>query len=155
MENKEVVDQEVEATPAPKDDLTDAGVREFMVGGKPVTLKFLAATRFRLFINIEPNQVQQYVSSEAFKLRAVGLLLLGKKALSLKVDEILDEFEELQLDDDECQEIYEWVLKRTINFMLREAESQSQAIQAGLPQIEQLSNSLNGLNLSALKKPSA
>lgn len=132
----------------------DSGSREFKVGGKIVTLKFLAATRFRLFVNITPDQVQEYVSSEAFKLRAVGLLLLGKKALEYSVDEILDQFEELGLDDDECHEIYEWVLQRTINFMLKEAESQSKAIQAGLPQVEQLSNSLNGLNPSILKKPS-
>lgn len=154
MENTDVTENTSPVENTPEAEIQDAGVREFKVGGKLVTLKFLAATRFRLFINIQPHQVQDYVSSEAFKLRAVGLLLLGKKAMGMTVEDLLDEFEELQLDDDECQEIYEWVLKRTINFMLKEAESQSQAIKAGLPQIEQLSNSLSGLNPSVLKKPS-
>lgn len=125
--------------------LKDSGKKEFYVGGKVITVKFLAATRFRLFINIQPSEVQDYVSSEAFKLRSVALLLLGKTGMDLRVDEILDEFEELELSDQECQEIYEWVLQRTINFMIQEAEAQNRVIQRGMPQVEQLSNSLNGL----------
>lgn len=126
------------------DEVKDSGVKEFYVGGKLKKVKFLAATRFRLFANIEPQDVQAYVSSEAFKIRAMALLLIGKEAMSLTISEIIDKFEELELDDDEGQIIYEWVLQRTINFMLKEAEAQNRAIQKGLPQVEQLSNSLSG-----------
>lgn len=125
----------------------DSGKADFYVGGKVLQLKFLAATRFRLFINIQPSEVQDYVSSEAFKLRSVALLLLGKTGMDMRVDEILDRFDELGLTDEECQNIYEWVLQRTINFMIQEAEAQNRVIQKGMPQVEQLSNSLNGLKL--------
>lgn len=148
------MNDQVQETPSVVEE-HDSGVREFLVGGKSRTVKFLAATRFRLFVNIEPHQVQDYVSSEAFKIRSTALLLIGKAAMDMTVSEIMDSFEEMELEDDECQTIYEWVLSRTINFMLKEAEAQSQAIQKGMPQVQQLNNSLNGLSLSVSKKPSA
>lgn len=129
-----------EATKAPE----DFGVKDFMVGKTVRTLTFTAALRFRLFLNVEPSQVQAYVSTEAFKLTALGLLLLGKSAIGMPVEDMLDAFEDLELTDDQAHLIYEWVLKRTINFMLKEAEATAQAVNQAMPEVKQLISTLDG-----------
>ena len=120
----------------------DFGVREFMVGGKNVILKFTAATRFRLFRDLEPSSIQGYVTSEAFKLQALALLLIGKEATGMTVDDILDALDELGLNEVEMYKIYEWVLKRTINFMLKEAEAAAKTIAMSMPKVTELNNTL-------------
>lgn len=120
----------------------DFGVREFLVGGKNVILKFTAATRFRLFRDLEPSSIQGYVTSEAFKLQALALLLIGKEATGMTVDDILDALDELGLNEVEMYKIYEWVLKRTINFMLKEAEAAAKTIAMSMPKVTELNNTL-------------
>lgn len=123
----------------------DYGVREFMVGDKPTTLRFTAAARFRLFKDLNPQEIQAYVTSEPFKLHSAGLLLLGKEALTVSVDEVLDRLDDLGLMEHELHAIYQWVLKRTINFMLKEAEVAAQILKQAIPQVTELSNTLNTL----------
>ena len=120
----------------------DFGVREFLVGGKNVILKFTAATRFRLFRDLEPSSIQGYVTSEAFKLQALALLLIGKEATGMTVDDILDALDDLGLNEVEMYKIYEWVLKRTINFMLKEAEAAAKTIAMSMPKVTELNNTL-------------
>jgi len=126
-----------------KDQVTDYGVKTFMVGGEAMEVKFTAATRFRLFKNMPIEEIQGYVTTEAFKLQATALLLLGKDSMGKTVDDILDELENLGLLDNEMMDIYEWVLQRTINFMLREAEAAANQIRQAIPQVNELSNTLN------------
>lgn len=123
----------------------DFGVRTFNVGGKPMELKFTAATRFRLFKDMQPEQIQAYVATETFKLQSLTLLILGKEALTLSIENILDKFDELGFMDHEINEIYNWVLKRTLNFMLKEAEETANQLKKLLPQVNGLSNTLTSL----------
>ncbi|URG13847.1 hypothetical protein [Acinetobacter phage vB_AbaS_TCUP2199] len=121
----------------------DYGVKTFMVGNQPMELKFTAATRFRLFKDLPIEEIQGYVTTEAFKMQATALLLLGKDSMGKTVEAILDEFENLGLLDHEMMAIYEWVLERTINFMLKEAEAAAKQIRQAIPQVKELSNTLN------------
>lgn len=123
-------------------DPEDFGVKEFLVGGVFKELKFTAATRFRLFQDIPDSEIQTYVSSNGFKLRSVALLLLGKKANGMQMDDLFDELEEIGLMDYELNVIYEWVLKRTLNFMLQEAEVAAKMLTETMPQVIELSNTL-------------
>ena len=121
----------------------DFGVKTFSVGGKPMELKFTAAARFRLFKSMTPEEIQAYVATETFKLQAITLLILGKKALTQSIDQILDDFDEIGLMDDEVNAIYSWVLKRTLNFMLKEADEAANQLKKMLPKVNELSNTLS------------
>ena len=120
----------------------DYGVRDFIIGGETMTLKFTAATRFRLFQDMSPDQIQNYVTSEAFKLQSLALLILGKDAIKMPVSDILDKLDDLGMMDHELNAVYEWVLKRTINFMLSEAEAAARMISESMPKVNELSNTL-------------
>lgn len=128
------------------------GVMDFLIGGQLRTLKFTAATRYRLFLNIETQDIQAYISSDAFKISATGMLIFGKEIIGKPLADVLDMFDEVGLTDDEMEEIVGWVRKRTLNFMLKEAEQIAEALNQVMPQATELSNSLTGLQNSALQK---
>ena len=130
----------------------DAGVKEFKVGGKLREIKFTAATRYRLFLNVEKEDIQGYVTSDLFKITAVALLLYGKETIGKKLDELMDMFENDNLMDDEMEEIVGWVRQRTLNFMLKEAEQIATALQQAIPKATELSNTLSGLQNSTSTK---
>ena len=130
----------------------ETGVKEFKVNGILRELRFTAATRMRLFLNVETNAIQEYISSDLFKITAVSLLLYGKEAVGKPVMEIIDRFDEDKLLDDEMEEIVGWVRTRTLNFMLKEAEQIAEALNQSLPQAIGLNNTLTGLQTSALPK---
>ena len=119
---------------------TDNGVKDFLIGGKLTTLKFSAATRYRLFLNIETQDIQNYISSDAFKISAAGMLIFGKEIIGKPLADVLDKFDEVDLSDDEMEEIVGWVRKRTLNFMLKEAEQIAEALNQSLPQAIGLNN---------------
>ena len=119
---------------------TDNGVKDFLIGGKLTTLKFSAATRYRLFLNIETQDIQNYISSDAFKISATGMLIFGKEIIGKPLADVLDMFDEVGLTDDEMEEIVGWVRKRTLNFMLKEAEQIAEALNQSLPQAIGLNN---------------
>ena len=130
----------------------DAGVKEFKVGGKLREIKFTAATRYRLFLNVEKEDIQGYVTSDLFKITAVALLLYGKETIGKKLDELMDMFENDNLMDDEMEEIVGWVRKRTLNFMLKEAEEVQKSLTQVMERATKLDNSLTGLgNLASTK----
>ena len=133
-------------------EVKDSGVKDFLIGGKLTTLKFTAATRYRLFLNIPIQDVQEYISSDAFKISAAGMLIFGKEIIGQPLADVLDKFDEINLGDDEMEEIVGWVRKRTLNFMLKEGEQIAQALKESMPQATELSNSLTGLQNSALPK---
>ena len=120
------------------------GVMDFLIGGQLRTLKFTAATRYRLFLNIDTQDIQTYISSDAFKISATGMLIFGKEIIGKPLADVLDMFDEVGLTDDEMEEIVGWVRKRTLNFMLKEAEESAKALQKILPQATELSSTLNG-----------
>ncbi len=128
------------------------GVMDFLIGGQLRTLKFTAATRYRLFLNIETQDIQAYISSDAFKISATGMLIFGKEIIGKPLADVLDMFDEVGLTDDEMEEIVGWVRKRTLNFMLKEAEQIAEALNQSLPQAIGLNNTLTGLQTSALPK---
>ena len=130
----------------------DAVVKEFKVGGKLREIKFTAATRYRLFINVEKEDIQGYVTSDLFKITAVALLLYGKEAIGKKLDELMDMFENDNLMDDEMEEIVGWVRQRTLNFMLKEAEEVGKALEQVMPKTMALNNTLTGFQDSASTK---
>ena len=130
----------------------DAGVKEFKVGGKVREIKFTAATRYRLFLNVEKEDIQGYVTSDLFKITAVALLLYGKETIGKKLDELMDMFENDNLMDDEMEEIVGWVRQRTLNFMLKEAEEVGKALEQVMPKAMVLNNTLTGFQDSASKK---
>mgnify|MGYP003589288877 CR=1 FL=1 len=130
----------------------DSGVKSFKVGGQLRELKFSAAMRYRLFLNINNEDIQQYISSEAFKITAVGFLLYGKEISGKPLIEVLDKFDEDNLLDDEMEEIVGWVRQRTLNFMLKEAEQIATALQQAIPKATELSNTLSGLQNSTSTK---
>ena len=123
----------------------DTGVKTFNVGGAPRDLMFSAAIRFRLFLNVPVQQVQEYILSDMFKLNAIALLLVGKEAQGKTVDQIIDIIEEQKLSDVELEEIIGWVRKRTLNFILKEAEETAKTLQEVMPQATELSSTLNGI----------
>lgn len=133
-------------------EVTDNGVKDFLIGGELKTLKFTAATRYRLFLNIPLQDVQDYVASDAFKISATGMLIFGKEIIGKPLADVLDKFDEVGLSDDEMEEIVGWVRKRTLNFMLREGEQIAEALKQAMPQATELSNSLTGLQNSASQK---
>ena len=95
-------------------------------------------------MDVPVEDVQTYITSDLFKINAVAYLLFGKGAKGKRVDEILDMIEDEGLNDVELEEIVGWVRQRTLNFMLKEAEESSKALQKILPQATELSNTLNG-----------
>lgn len=123
----------------------DAGVITLNVGGKPRKLMFSAATRFRLFLDVDINQTQDYILSPLFKINAVGMVLYGKEVQGKTIDEILDRFEDDELSDVECEEIIGWVRERTLAFMLAEAQQIAQALEPALKKATELSNTSNGI----------
>ena len=126
-------------------EMDDFGVKDFLVGGVIRTLKFSAAVRFRLFKDIPDHEIQGYISTTAFKLQSVALLLFGKEALSKSLDDLFDDFEEIDLADHELALIHEWVLKRTVNFMLQEAETIANVLKEQIPKVTELNNTLTSL----------
>ena len=80
-----------------------------------------------------------------FKLNAIALLLVGKEAQGKTVDQIIDIIEEQKLSDVELEEIIGWVRKRTLNFILKEAEETAKTLQEVMPQATELSSTLNGI----------
>lgn len=133
-------------------EVKDNGVKDFLIGGELKTLKFTAATRYRLFLNIPTQEIQDYVSSDAFKISATGMLLFGKEIIGKPLADVLDKFDEVNLSDEEMEEIVGWVRQRTLNFMLKEGEQIAQALKQVMPQATELSNSLTGLQNSASQK---
>ena len=67
----------------------ETGVKEFKVNGVLRELRFTAATRMRLFLNVETNAIQEYISSDLFKITAVSLLLYGKEVVGKPLMEII------------------------------------------------------------------
>lgn len=128
-----------------KDKDLDSGTTTLNVGGEPRELMFSAAARFRLFVNIPLDQIQEYVLSDNFKINAAAMLLYGKNARGKTLDEILDMFEDDGLSDIELEAIIGWVRKRTLNFMLREAEEIAENLKTVMPQATALNNTLNGM----------
>ena len=128
------------------------GVMDFLIGGQLRTLKFTAATRYRLFLNIETQDIQAYISSDAFKISATGMLIFGKEIIGKPLADVLDMFDEVGLTDDEMEEIVGWVRKRTLNFMLKEAEEVQKSLTQVMERATKLDNSLTGLgNLASTK----
>ena len=130
----------------------ETGVKEFKVNGVLRELKFTAATRMRLFLNVETNGIQDYISSDLFKITAVSLLLYGKEVVGKPLMEIIDRFDQDQLLDDEMEEIVGWVRTRTLNFMLKEAEEVQKSLTQVMGRATALNNSLIGLEDSTSKK---
>lgn len=124
--------------------VNDDGVKEFLVGGQPRELTFSAAIRFRLFLNIPVDQVQDYVVSDNFKLTALALLLGGKEAKNFNYEQTLDLIEDQGLTNGEMEAIIGWVRGRALDFMLAEATQTAQALEKVLPKATELSNSLTG-----------
>lgn len=125
----------------------DFGIREFPIGGVMRELKFTAGMRFRLFRDIPPESIQAYVSSEAFKWQSLALLTIGKASMNMTIDEICDEFDALNFLESEIALIYQWVLQRTLNFMLKEAELSAETLQKTMPKVSELSNTLDSLKI--------
>lgn len=130
----------------------ETGVKEFKIGGQLRELRFTAATRMRLFLNVETNAIQEYISSDLFKITAVSLLLFGKEAVGKSILELIDRFDEEKLLDDEMEEIVGWVRTRTLNFMLKEAEEVQKSLTQVMERATKLGNSLTGLEDSASTK---
>ena len=130
----------------------ETGVKEFKVNGILRELRFTAATRMRLFLNVETNAIQEYISSDLFKITAVSLLLYGKEVVGKPLMEIIDRFDADQLLDDEMEEIVGWVRTRTLNFMLKEAEEVQKSLTQVMGRATALNNSLIGLEDSTSKK---
>ena len=130
----------------------ETGVKEFKVNGVLRELKFTAATRMRLFLNVETNGIQDYISSDLFKITAVSLLLYGKEVVGKPLMEIIDRFDQDRLLDDEMEEIVGWVRTRTLNFMLKEAEEVQKSLTQVMGRATALNNSLIGLEDSTSKK---
>ena len=128
------------------------GVMDFLIGGQLRTLKFTAATRYRLFLNIETQDIQAYISSDAFKISATGMLIFGKEIIGKPLADVLDMFDEVGLTDDEMEEIVGWVRQRTLNFMLKEAEEVGKALEQVMPKAMALNNTLTGFQDSASTK---
>ena len=128
------------------------GVMDFLIGGQLRTLKFTAATRYRLFLNIETQDIQTYISSDAFKISATGMLIFGKEIIGKPLADVLDMFDEVGLTDDEMEEIVGWVRQRTLNFMLKEAEEVGKALEQVMPKAMALNNTLTGFQDSASTK---
>lgn len=123
----------------------DAGTITLNVGGKPRDLMFSAAARFRLFLNIPVTEVQNYITTDLFKINAVAMILYGKASRDKSIDDVLDMFEDDGLSDLELEAIVGWVRKRTLNFMLSEVEDIAQTLQEVMPQAIELNNTLNGI----------
>lgn len=129
----------------PKNQNMDAGTITLNVGGKPRDLMFSAAARFRLFLNIPVTEVQNYITTDLFKINAVAMILYGKASRDKNIDDVLDMFEDDGLSDLELEAIVGWVRKRTLNFMLSEVEDIAQTLQEVMPQAIELNNTLNGI----------
>ena len=129
----------------PKNQNMDAGTITLNVGGKPRDLMFSAAARFRLFLNIPMTEVQNYITTDLFKINAVAMILYGKASRDKNIDDILDMFEDDGLSDLELEAIVGWVRKRTLNFMLSEVEEIAQTLQEVMPQAIELNNTLSGI----------
>lgn len=123
----------------------DAGTITLNVGGKPRDLMFSAAARFRLFLNIPVTEVQNYITTDLFKINAVAMILYGKASRDKSIDDVLDMFEDDGLSDLELEAIVGWVRKRTLNFMLSEVEDIAQTLQEVMPQAIELNNTLSGI----------
>ena len=129
----------------PKNQNMDAGTITLNVGGKPRDLMFSAAARFRLFLNIPVTEVQNYITTDLFKINAVAMILYGKASRDKSIDDVLDMFEDDGLSDLELEAVVGWVRKRTLNFMLSEVEDIAQTLQEVMPQAIELNNTLNGI----------
>lgn len=129
----------------PKNQNMDAGTITLNVGGKPRDLMFSAAARFRLFLNIPVTEVQNYITTDLFKINAVAMILYGKASRDKSIDDVLDMFEDDGLSDLELEAIVGWVRKRTLNFMLSEVEDIAQTLREVMPQAIELNNTLNGI----------
>lgn len=129
----------------PKNQNMDAGTITLNVGGKPRDLMFSAAARFRLFLNIPVTEVQNYITTDLFKINAVAMILYGKASRDKNIDDVLDMFEDDGLSDLELEAIVGWVRKRTLNFMLSEVEDIAQTLREVMPQAIELNNTLNGI----------
>ena len=129
----------------PKNQNMDAGTITLNVGGKPRDLMFSAAARFRLFLNIPVTEVQNYITTDLFKINAVAMILYGKASRDKSIDDVLDMFEDDGLSDLELEAIVGWVRKRTLNFMLSEVEDIAQTLQEVMPQAIELNNTLSGI----------
>lgn len=127
-----------------KDQNFETGVKTFLVGGVERELKFNAALRFRLFLNISNEQIQNYVTSEVFKLTALALLFKGKEGVGMSTEQVIDLIEELDLENHEMEAIVGWVRERALNFILAEAQETAKALQQLMPQAKALSSSLTG-----------
>lgn len=123
----------------------DAGTITLNVGGKPRDLMFSAAARFRLFLNIPVTEVQNYITTDLFKINAVAMILYGKASRDKSIDDVLDMFEDDGLSDLELEAIVGWVRKRTLNFMLSEVEDIAQTLREVMPQAIELNNTLSGI----------
>lgn len=133
-------------------DLADSGVVTFPVGGVNRTLKFTAAARYRLFLDIPNDQIQNYIVSDSFKINALSYLLYGKEYIGKTLEEVLERFEEDDLMDDEMEAIVGWVRQRTVNFMVKEAEQVAQTLKQVMPRVTELSDTLSGSQDSTSKK---
>lgn len=129
----------------PKNQNMDAGTITLNVGGKPRDLMFSAAARFRLFLNIPVTEVQNYITTDLFKINAVAMILYGKASRDKNIDDVLDMFEDDGLSDLELEAIVGWVRKRTLNFMLSEVEDIAQTLREVMPQAIELNNTLSGI----------
>lgn len=123
----------------------DAGTISLSVGGEKRDLMFSAATRFRLFLDIPPVDIQEYILSDLFKINAVGMVLYGKDIQGKTIDYILDRFEEDGLSDIECEEIIGWIRERTLNFMLAEAQQTMKALEPILKKANELNSTSTGM----------
>lgn len=122
----------------------DSPIQTFSIGGKPTELKFTAAVRFRLFADIDNSQIESYITSDGFKIKAVGCLLFGKEIKNMTGEDLLDKLDVIGLMDDELEAIVGWVRTRTLNFMLDELKNVKATLETVIPKAQVLQSSLTG-----------
>lgn len=130
--------------------------KTFMVGNEKRELFFSFAVQRRLMGDFSIEKISEYIANTNFQLRALGLLLLGKEMLDITmVEDLIDEFEKLELSDDQAQEIIVWVRQRIINFTQKEVENIQAQVQSLVPLMESLEATSSGIKSAALKNQSA
>lgn len=128
--------------------------RTFPVGNTQKDLFFSEAVRIRLVGNYDTSQLGEYLISNDFYVLALGLLLVGKEATKMTMEDILDKLEEFELEDEQGAEIVAWVSQKVVNFMQKQLQTVQKQMESLIPQMIESNHTLTGLENALIPKSS-
>lgn len=128
--------------------------KTFKIGKETKEVFYSQAVHTRLIGNYQLDQLSDYLMSDEFTVKALGLLIIGREIVNLTPEEVLDRLDDLHLSQSQGAEVLAWVQDKVLNFIEKSLAKLQSQIQEMMVPLTQSVHTLNGLGKEITPKPS-